>query len=48
MMIILQKKYQLSKNNFLKQNHNKLNFIISYSAIKCFNYESDKIIKSFK
>ena len=42
------KEYQISKNNFLTHHHNKLNFVISYAALKCFHYESEKAIKSLK
>ena len=30
----------------MKQNHNKLNFAISYAALKCLGLDSNKIIKS--
>ncbi|MBF96847.1 MAG: UDP-N-acetylmuramoylalanine--D-glutamate ligase [Alphaproteobacteria bacterium MarineAlpha9_Bin4] len=38
--------YVIKKSTFLKQNHNKLNFAISYAALKCLGLDSNKIIKS--
>ena len=42
------KEYKIKENIFLTHHHNKLNFVISYAALKCFNYESDKAIKALK
>ena len=38
MMIAFQKKNIKLKDYFFNHLHNKLNFIISYSALKCLNY----------
>ena len=46
MTIILRKKFKVKKNLFLTHYHNKLNFIMSYAALKCFNYESSKVLKA--
>ena len=40
------KEYKIKKTIFLTHLHNKLNFIISYSALKCINYQSYKAIKA--
>ena len=40
------KKFKVKKNLFLTHYHNKLNFIMSYAALKCFNYESSKVLKT--
>ena len=40
------KEYKIKKTIFLTHLHNKLNFIISYSALKCLNYHSHKALKA--
>ena len=45
------KEYKIKKTVFLTHFHNKLNFIISYSALKCINYQSYealKVLSAFK
>lgn len=42
------KEYKIKENVFLRHHHNKLNFLISYAALKCLSYESEKAIKYLK
>ena len=44
--IYSQKKYKIIQNQFLKNNHNKLNFAISYAALKIIGLKSNLIIDS--
>ena len=39
------KKYSLKENNFLKLNHNQLNYTIAFSALLILGLEANKIIK---